>query len=272
MTAALRTEYRKLVTTRLWWVLLAAMAAYMAFLGAVMALTFTIDVAQGGLAGSTDPSAPALDPAEVARTVYTLAPALGYVFPVVIGALSVTAEYRHKTVTPTFLAEPRRGVVLVAKLLASLPVGLAFGLVGTLATVAGGAPVLALRGHGAFLADPAVLRAIGLSVLALTVWCMVGVGFGTVLTNQVAAIVVLLGFTQFVEPILRFGLGSFDATSGLARWLPGAAGESVTGSSLYSTVGVADLLPWWLGLVVLVAYGLGLAAIGRFTTLRRDVT
>lgn len=268
MTAALRTEYRKLVTTRLWWVLLAGMAGYMAFLGATMAFAFTVGEGMGG--GTQD--APALDPAELARTIYTLGPALGYVFPVVVGAMSVTGEFRHKTVTVTFLAEPRRSVVLAAKLLASLPVGLAFGLAGTAGTVLGGAPVLAGLGDGAALGDPQVLRSLGLSVLALAVWCMVGVGFGTVLTNQVAAIVVLLAFTQFVEPLARIGLGAFEPTAGISRWLPGAAGEAITGTSFYSASGLAELLPWWGGLLVLLGYGLLLAAVGRVTTLRKDVT
>ena len=51
-----------------------------------------------------------------------------------------------------------------------------------------------------------------LSVVALVLWALVGVGFGSVLTNQVAAIVVLLAFTQFVEPLLRLLLAQFDAT------------------------------------------------------------
>ncbi len=272
MRAALVTEYRKLVTTRLWWGLLLCMAGYMIFLGAVMAFAFTVS---GGptMAGPTanGAEAPVLDAADIVRTVYTLAPALGYVFPVVVGALSVTGEFRHMTITPTFLAEPRRGVVLGAKLVASLVVGLVFGVVGTAATVLGGAPVLALRGRETLLTDPEVLRSLGLSVLVLAVWTMVGVGFGTVLTHQVAAIVTLLAFTQFVEPLVRVLLGSFEATAGIAKWLPGAAGESVTGSSLYSSTGLAELLPWWLGLLVLVGYGVVLAGVGRITSLRRDI-
>ncbi len=47
MSAALRTEYRKLVTTRLWWVLVVGSAGYMAFLGAVMAFAFTAPDAAG---------------------------------------------------------------------------------------------------------------------------------------------------------------------------------------------------------------------------------
>lgn len=275
MSAALRTEYRKLVTTRLWWGLLLCMAAYMIFLGAVMAFTFTVDGAQGGF-GEPMPGAegapPALDASAIARTVYTLAPSLGYVFPVIVGALAMTGEFRHMTVTPTFLAEPRRGVVLSAKVVASLVLGLVFGLVGTASTVLAGATVLAVRGHETLLTDPEILRSLGLSVLVLAVWAMVGVGFGTVLTHQVAAIVVLLAFTQFVEPLLRLFLGAFDVTAGIAKWLPGAAGESVTGASLYSAGGIGELLPWWQGLLVLIAYGVVLAVVGRFTTLRRDIT
>ncbi len=268
MTAALRTEYRKLVTTRLWWVLVLGTAAYMAFLGVVMAFAYTSAAAADQPSGMGAP----VGPLDLARTVYGLAPSLGYVFPLVVGALSVTAEFRHKTITPTLLAEPRRGVVLAAKLLASIPVGLAFGIAGTAGAVIGGAPTLALRGHEALLTDPSVLRTLGLSVVALAVWCVVGVGFGTVVTNQVAAIVVLLAFTQFVEPLLRLGLAALSATTGVAKWLPGAAGEAIAGASVFGSSGAGSLLPWWGGLLVLTGYGVALAAIGRATTIRRDIT
>ena len=271
MSAALRAEFRKLVTTRLWWILLIVMAAYMAFLAAIMAFTYTVGAEQGS-GGGFGGSPAALPPEEIARTVYALAPTLGYVFPVIVGALSVTGEFRHKTVTPTFLTEPRRSVVLGAKLLASLPVGLAIGLVGTLATVGTGAGVLALVGEPTFLGDGDIQTLIARSVLALTVWTMVGVGFGTVLTNQVAAVVVLLAFNQFVEPVLRALAGSFEPTQGLARFLPGAAGDAITGASLFSAMGMGGLLEWWQGLLVLVGYGLVLALAGRLTTLRRDIT
>jgi hypothetical protein len=211
-------------------------------------------------------------PVELARTVYGLAPSLGYVFPLVVGALSVTAEFRHMTITPTLLAEPRRSVMLAAKLLASIPVRMAFGLAGTAGAVLGGAPTLALRHREVLLTDPTVLRTLGLSVVALAVWCVVGVGFGSVIRNQVAAIVTLLAFTQFVEPLLRLGLASMDATAGIARWLPGAAGEAIAGASVFGSSGPGALLPWWGGLLVLTGYGVVLAGIGRATTIRRDIT
>ncbi|WP_182111699.1 MULTISPECIES: ABC transporter permease [unclassified Actinotalea] len=271
MIAALKTEYRKLVTTRMWWVLLLCMAFYMAFLGGFMAFVLTLGDGAAG-AGMTGEPTPELPAADLVQTVYTLAPSVGYVFPVIVGALAVTNEFRHMTITPTLLTEPRRSLVLGAKLLASLPVGAVFGLVGTGATVATGAAVLALRGEPTLLGDPDVLLTLGRSVLVLAVWAMVGVGFGAALTNQVAAIVVLLAFTQFVEPMLRLFLGAFEPTEGVVRWLPGAAGEAVTGSSFYAASGISDLVPWWQGLLALVAYGLAFAVLGRFTAFRRDIT
>lgn len=273
MRAAVRTEYRKIVTTRLWWILLLAMGAYMAFLAAIMAFALTRDPASmtGGMPGA-GPS-PTMSGEVAARTVYTLATSLGYVFPVIVGSLAVTAEFRYLTITPTFLAEPRHTVVLVAKMLSSVAVGLLFGVVGTLATVGAGAGVLAVLGKPAYLTDPVVLRSVGLSMLALTVWTVVGVGFGALLTSQVAVIVVLLAFTQFVEPILRLVLSQFAATDGIAKFLPGAAGEAITGASFYTASGLAtSLLSSWQGLLVLLGYAIVFALIGRVTTLRRDIT
>jgi hypothetical protein len=102
---------------------------------------------------------------------------------------------------------------------------------------------------------------------------VIGVAFGSVLTNQVAAIVVILAFTQFVEPIARVALGAFDALDGIAKFLPGAAADGLIGASFLSSFdgGSADLLPRWAALLVMLAYAGILAAIGRFTTLRRDI-
>jgi ABC-2 type transport system permease protein len=267
----LRSEYRKLVTTRSWWVLLLVMALYMVFLGAVMAFAFTLGDA-GGTGGATTDLPQGLDAASVATAVYTLAASLGYVFPVLVGALSVTGEARYRTLTPTLLAEPGRTRLVGAKLLASVPLGVLFGVVGVGATVAAGASVLALRGEATLLTDPDMLRTLVRTALALTVWCVVGVGFGCALPNQVVAIVVLLAFTQFVEPLLRVLLVQVDALSGVARFLPGAAGEAISGGSFYSTSGLGDLLVPWQGALVLLGYALVLAALGRMTTFRRDIT
>jgi len=102
---------------------------------------------------------------------------------------------------------------------------------------------------------------------------VLGAAFGAVVPNQVAAIVAVLAFTQFVEPIARLGLSAVDSLSGVAAFLPGAAADSVVGASLFGEIsgGGGDLLPGWAGALVLLAYAAVLTVVGRWTTFARDV-
>ncbi len=270
MGAALLAEYRKIVTTRLWWILLLVMAVYMGFISAVMAWAVSQGDVTTNAGGQSEPVVLAAD--AVVRSVYTITVSFGYVFPVIVGALAMSSEFRHKTVTPTFLAEPRRSVVLGAKLAAAGAVGLLFGVVGTLASAGVGAAVLGILGKPTYLDVASTWRTLGLSVVALAVWSLVGVGFGTLVTNQVAVIVALLAFTQFVEPVARFVLVLTSWGKSVAKFLPGAAGEGISGGSFYSEAGLASLLPSWAALLVLLGYAVAFAVIGRLVTLRRDIT
>jgi hypothetical protein len=269
MRNALRAEVRKVLSTRMWWLLGVVLLGYLAFLGAVMAYSLTTDPSSmgGGMGSGVE-----LDGRLVARTVYTLAVSLGYVFPLVIGALSMTAEFRHQTITPTLLAEPRRSIVLGAKLVVAAVLGLAYGVIGTAGAVLGGLPFLLTQGDGAHLDDRDVLADLLFSVVAMAIWCVIGVGLGSLLTNQIASVVVILAFTQFVEPVLRIGLVAIDPLAGAQKYLPGAAAEALAGSSLYSSTGMLGLLDRGWGAVVLLTYAAAFALLGRYTTLRRDVS
>lgn len=262
MRAALLAEYRKLVTTRIWWLLLIVMVGYLVFVGVAVAASFVFvpDGAEAPLAGK-----------DAARTTYALVNGVGYVFPLVIGSLAMTTEFRHKTITQSLLVEPDRTRFLLAKLLSVVPIGLAAGVVGQLAVVAGGAPLLAAQGDGAFLGDGDVVTGLLLGVVVVALWAVIGVAVGSVLSNQVAAIVVILAFTQFVEPIVRLGLGQVDALVGAAAYLPGGAADSLIGASFLGSTGTVDLLPRWAAVLVLLGYAAGFAVLGRLTTLRRDI-
>lgn len=263
---ALRVEMRKLLTTRLWWILLLGLTGYMAFLAAVLAFAFTAPEAMGGGTGGFP-----VDPGTVATSIYTLPASTGYVFPLVVGALAVTGEFRYQTITTTFLAQPHRGVVLAAKMGSSLLVGLVLGAVATVVTAGVGAAVLSAMGEDARLGDPAIHRTLALTTVTMGIWALVGVGFGSVLTNQIASIIVVLGFTQFVEPIIRLLLATNEAAAPASRFLPGAAGEALAGGGLFGGMTLAAPLTWWQGGLVLVAYAAAFAVIGRYTTLKRDI-
>mgnify|MGYP003334480809 CR=1 FL=1 len=262
MRAALLAEYRKLVTTRIWWLMLVVMVGYLAFIGVAVAASFVF---------VPDGAEPPLVGEDAARATYALVNGVGYVFPLVIGSLAMTTEFRHKTITQSLLVEPDRTRFLLAKLASVVPIGLVAGLLGQGAVVAGGAPLLAAQGHGAFLGDGDVLSGLALGVVVVALWAVIGVAFGSLVPNQVAAIVVILAFTQFVEPIARLGLGQVDALAGAAAYLPGGAADSLIGASFLGSTGTVDLLPRWAAALVLVGYAAGFAVIGRLTTLRRDI-
>ncbi|MCD9153637.1 ABC transporter permease [Aeromicrobium duanguangcaii] len=262
MSAAFKAELRKLFSTRLWWLLALVLVAYLVFIAVVISFSFTVDMGD-------DSGMPVGE--ELARVVYSLTSPIGYVFPLIVGSLLFTGEFRHKTITASLLAQPNRSVLMAAKLAAAVVVGLIYGVIGTASTVAGAAPVLAWRGDGAYLGAESVLTLLGMSVLVMTIWAVLGTAIGSVLTNQVAAIIVILAFTQFVEPVARVALGAWDATSEVAKYLPGAAADAVLGSSFFAQDTTTDLLSRGPGAIVLLAYVLVFVLLGRFVTLRRDI-
>ncbi|MDM4762679.1 ABC transporter permease [Galbitalea sp. SE-J8] len=267
MIAAIRAETLKLTTTRLWWILLIVLVGYIGFTAGLLAFLF------GALGDRMrEQGGPAID--GVPALVYSTATAIGYVFPLIIGALAVTSEYRHQTLTPTFLATPRRATVLAAKTVVMAGTGAVFGVAGLVASVGLGASVLAATGTDAELGESDTWALIARVVVAMALWAVVGVGIGTLIPNQIASIVVVLAFTQFVEPILRLGSGVWDWTAQLGRFLPGAASDALVGSSIYTAFGGGSsvTLEWWQGGLVLLGLAVVLLAIGHLVSWRRDVT
>ncbi len=267
-----RSEIRKLLTTRIWWVLLIALAGYVAFIAAIFALLFGALSDQLGGPGQGAVADPHL-------YVYSAATSIGYVFPVLLGALAVTGEFRHQTLTPTFLAAPRRLRPLAAKVLVLLVAGAIFGAVGFAAAIGAGAPLLAVGGVDLALGDPDTWAMVARGVLAMAIWAVIGVGLGAIVPNQVATIVIVIAFTQFLEPTLRAGAMLLDWAGEIGRFLPGAASDALVGASFFSGAGfsgtgapAASVLDWWQGGLVLVAYAVVLVVIGSVTKWKSDVT
>lgn len=270
--AALRAEFSKIFTVRMWWVLLIVLAGYVGFTAGILALVF--GGVGGALAGGGN--APQIPDAALPAIIYSIASSVGYVFPVLFGALATTAEFRHQTLTPTFLATPRRGLVLGAKFAVLAVVGAGYGLV-ALATSAGiGSSILAATGHDTGLGETDTWWLLARIVLAMAIWAVIGVGLGALIPSQVAAIVIVLAFTQFLEPILRLVATFWDWTASIGQYLPGAASDALVGSSIFTSLGMAtgqtQSLDWWAGGLVLLAYAIVAGVFGYFTSWRRDVT
>jgi ABC-2 type transport system permease protein len=269
---SISSEILKVTTTRMWWVLAVVMFGYVGFVAGLLAGLFG---ALGDQLGS-QPNAPQLPPDTLPPIIYSINAAVGYVFPVLLGALATTGEFRHQTLTPTFLATPKRGEVLAAKLVVGLLVGALFGVIGLLASMGIGGSVLAATGIDPQLDDSDTWALAARVILAMAIWAALGVGLGVLVPNQVAVIVIVLAFTQFVEPILRFGTSIWEWTAQIGRFLPGAASDALVGSSVFTSLGNATSpvapLEWWQGGLVLAAIAAIIVVAGALTTWRRDVT
>jgi ABC-2 type transport system permease protein len=263
--AALHSEFTKLLSTRLWWVLALIMVGYVALCAGGLAAIF------GGV--GTTARGPAIPEAQLPLLIFSFATSVGYVFPVLLGALAVTSEFRFQSLTPTFLAMPRRTVVLGGKLVTLFLAGAVFGVVALIASIGAGASVLSAFGIDPLLGEPDTWAFIGRSVLAMALWAAIGVGLGALVPSQVAAIVIVLAFTQFVEPLLRVGASITDWSAQVGQFLPGSASDSLVGASIYTTISPSTVsLDWWQGGLVLAAIAVIATVIGYFTSWRRDVS
>jgi ABC-2 type transport system permease protein len=257
-----RSELLKIRSTRLWWALL---------LGAVLLVVvqagFTAAF-EGEDQGFGDVSVlPPGDDPELLRTVYTQGFFGGYIFALIIGITGLTGEYRYQTITPTFLVAPRRHPVVVAKLVAHLVLGAVYGVACTAAAILAGGLVLVAKGFDLGLTADGVPRSIAMSVLAMALWTLIGIGVGTLITNQIAAILVGVAVAYIVEPLAGLVLSVVDAEA-VGKFLPTAATTGLFESFDYGQ----SLLTWWQGGLVLLGYAGLFATLGVLLSVRRDIT
>lgn len=270
---ATRSELTKQFSTSMWWILALVLVVYVGMTAGGLAGFFGA-LSSGGIP-TEGLNTPAIPGEMLPPLIYSLATAVGYIFPLLIGTLLVTNEFRHKTLTPTFLATPRRGLALTGKVLAGIAMGAVYGVLALVATVGPGAGLLAVFGVDAELGSLDTWAMLGRIVIAFVVWVLVGIGIGTLVRNQVGAVVGVIAFTQFVEPILRTVGGFVEGVGDATRFLPGAASDALVGSSIYSTLGSAaggaTTLEWWVGGLVLLGYAVVLLVLGGLLSWRRDV-
>jgi hypothetical protein len=116
---------------------------------------------------------------------------------------------------------------------------------------------------------------LGRMLLAYVLWTLIGVGVGALVRNQVGAIVGVLVFTQFLEPIARTAAAFVDGVSEITQYLPGAASDALVGASIFTMSapgGSVAQLDWWAGGLVLLAYAVVLVVLGHLVSWRRDVS
>lgn len=221
-------EYRKVLATKMWWIMALVLFLYTAMMAGTFAALF------GAMSDQAGTAAPG------AKIIYASAASFGYVVPLLFGAIMATTEIRYGVLGLAFIAEPKREIVLFVKLVMLLIVGVALGLAGVLASVGVGAPIYAALGGATELNEIGTWTLIARTVLAIALWAIIGFGLGLLLRSQAVTIVVALIFTQFLEPILRMGAMFWEWSANIARFFPGAATDSFIGASLINDLSAID--------------------------------
>jgi ABC-2 type transport system permease protein len=180
-------------------------------------------------------------------------------FAALIGVMAITSEIRHGTIRPTFVVTPRRGRVVSAKVLASLLMGVLFGLAAIGLSFGIGYAILVVRGIPLALSTGDILWLVLGTPVLTAAWAALGVGFGALARNQVLAVIGLIVWSMVVDNLLR-GL------------VPSIGGYTPVGASAAIVADPTDyVLPAAAGGLLLLGYVAAFVAAGAFLVTRRDV-
>jgi ABC-2 type transport system permease protein len=248
MNAAVRAEWRKLRTSRAATLMLAAGLAYAVLNG----------IATAALAGR-DANAALGTAANLANIVRGGNIAMWVML--LVGTVTITGEYRHRTVTTTFLATPRRGTVVGAKLAVAGGVAALYAIVTMAVGLLAALPRLVGSSASIELGDSHVAQVVAGTAVGTTLFALAGVGIGALVRNQTLAVAGALIWFVVAENIVGSVVG-WD----VGRWLPGRAAAAA------SAAGGGTLLPMAAGAGLFAAYTAVVTVAGARLAVARDVT
>ena len=180
-----------------------------------------------------------------------------------LGVLAVTQEFRYGTVTATYLGEPRRMRVLVAK---GLSLALASVVITTLTLAVTVTLSIALirSQDGDVTVAAQFWQTVAAGFVVMAAYGVVGVAIGALVPNQIAAVVGVLIWMLAVEQMV------IPLLPEVGRWMPFAAASSLM--QLGPSYGFDDqLLSVPMGGLVLVGYTAAAVVLALGITPKRDV-
>lgn len=245
MIDLLAAEVLKLRTTRTVW----------ALLGATLALT-GLAVAGAVLAGANEANLD-LESTKGVRTVLHVS-AGGAIFVLVLGIIIAAGEHRQRTATDTFLTTPDRRRVLVAKVTVGAAAGVVFGALAAGVAMAVANHTYGLKGYTFPLDSGDAWSTLGGAVLYATLFGALGAATGSLVREQVSAIVGWLAWLFVIENIV------LGVAPDAGRLLPAAAGRALVRDPN------GDLLSPGAGAGMLVLYAMAIIAMAVYSERHRD--
>lgn len=201
-------------------------------------------------------------------SLYTGTIYLAWIFPPILGVLSVTSEFRLGTAIATFLQTPNRTRVLSAKMIMG---GIGGALTGIVSMLGAYVTALGISMTAPEAASPELAPLVGAVLGMVTTGFgmgMFGVALGALVRAQLASLAVLLGWLLFAEGIIVGIVGQ----AGMI--LPGQLvlySVSAPGDGTYFTQLIQGGMTAFVAFVGIIVWSVVLGVIASVTTLRKDV-
>jgi len=185
------------------------------------------------------------------------------VMMVLLGVLAFTQETRYGTVSSTFLVEPRRNRVFVAKGLALIIASVVI-TTATLVVSCTVSTVFISAKDGNVTTGTEFGQVIAAVFVVMMLYGLIGLAIGALVRNQVVAVTAALIWQTAAEHLL------LDALPQVARWTPvGATYGLLQLGPIVTTQGT--LLDAPIGGLLLVGYTAAAAALALVVAPRRDI-
>lgn len=253
------SELRKVIYVRANWGILIAAVFVSALSTAV-----TVPILQADSTGSFGLS---VETTSGADAVYANAVS-GYIFAIILGVIMMASEYRHGTAVATFLTSPKRSRVVLAKLAVGAIASSVLMLVSALAGFVAGWVALQTVESAGTPSENLFLNLMLASVLAGVVLGIIGLAIGTLIKNQLLAIVATLIYLFVIDPLL------LTLTPDAGKYLPTGLITAILSLDIQAPefgIDTSQFLPPLTAAGLLVVIGFVFAGVAMLTSLRRDV-
>jgi ABC-type transport system involved in multi-copper enzyme maturation permease subunit len=255
----LKSELRKVLYVRSNWGLLIA-AVFISALSTAVTVPL-LDADSTGALGVSLETASGVD------AVYANAVS-GYIFAIILGLLMMTGEFRHGTAVATFLTSPKRSRVVLAKIAVAALAAAVLMIISALAGFLAGWLALQTVDNPAEPSSNIFINMMLASVVAGVVLGIIGLAIGTLIKNQLLAIVATLVYLFVIDPLLLL------LAPEAGKYLPSGlitAMLNITVDAPQLGFDTSQYLPPLQAAGLLVAIGAVFASVSIFTSLRRDI-
>ncbi len=221
-TDLLRSELRKLTTTRMPLSFLAVLTVLAAINGTAVAIGTDMDGSKTFISTAAD---------QISLFAFA---GNALMIAGLFGAIAAAREFGHNTVIATYLAAPRRSKALLAQMTAIGLGGAVLGLAGAGLTIGAVAISLPMTNYGFLASLGEVAQVLVASSFAGAAGAILGGGIGNVIRNTGGAVTAAV-VTLIIAPPLIIQLAS-----GTASWVPSALALVVSGVA--DTTGVVSAI------------------------------